>query len=232
VPRAIVFDGDDTLWETEPLYDDARRMAREIVQESGLDGARWEELERHMDVDNVKRYGLDTSRFPRSCVEAYDSLCSTVGHEVDPAVRARIESAARTVFDRPAPLVTHARETLIALRARGFRLALLTKGDPILQRRRVEQSGLAHLFDVIEIVDAKTPESIRAVLRRIGAPPSSALSVGNSVRSDVLPSLAAGVRPIWVDAHVWEYERDHDALPAEGVIEIDDLSGLLDVAVA
>jgi putative hydrolase of the HAD superfamily len=232
VSRAIVFDGDDTLWATEPLYDDARRLAREIVEESGLDGAQWERLERQIDVDNVEHFGHDTSRFPRSCVQAYDSLCSATGQDVHPVVRARIENAARTVFDRPAPLMAHARSTLIALRARGFRLALLTKGDPTLQRRRVEQSGLAHLFDVIEIVEAKTPESIRAVLRRIGAPPSSALSVGNSVRSDVLPSLAAGVRPIWIDAHVWEYERDHDALPAEGVIEIDNLIGVLDVAVA
>jgi FMN phosphatase YigB (HAD superfamily) len=35
--------------------------------------------------------------------------------------------------------------------------ALVTKGDRELQRRRVEQRGLATSFDVIEIVDAKTP---------------------------------------------------------------------------
>ena len=38
--QAIVFDGDDTLWETEALYDDARRRAREIVAATGLDGER------------------------------------------------------------------------------------------------------------------------------------------------------------------------------------------------
>lgn len=230
MPRAIVFDGDDTLWETEALYDDARQQAREIVEASGLDGARWEELERRMDVENVDRFGHSVSRFPTSCVEAYESLCSASGRDSDPAVRADIERAARTVFDRPAPLVPRARETLTALRARGFRLALLTKGDRELQRRRVEDSGLGPLFDIVEIVDVKTPETISSVLARLGVPASSALSVGNSVRSDVLPSLEAGVQPVWVDARVWEYERTHDPLPDHGIIEIENLDGLLEVA--
>jgi putative hydrolase of the HAD superfamily len=52
--RAIVFDGDDTLWHTEWLYDDARQQAREVVEAAGLDGARWEELERRTDVKNVE----------------------------------------------------------------------------------------------------------------------------------------------------------------------------------
>src|SRR5207253_2745254 len=102
----------------------------------------------------------------------------------------------------------------------GFRLALLTKGDPRLQRRRLDQSGLARLFDVVEIVDQKTPESIAAILDRLEVEPDHAVSVGNSVRSDVLPSLAAGVRPVWIDAHVWEYERADEGPTDERVVQM------------
>jgi putative hydrolase of the HAD superfamily len=227
--RAIVFDGDDTLWHTEWLYDDARRRARELVEAAGLDGESWEARERLIDVGNVGRLGHGADRFPTSCVEAYDEACDTAGRLPDADVRAAIDTVARSVFSGHAPLVDSAEETLAALRARGVLLALLTKGDPAVQRLRIEQSGLGPMFDLVEIVDEKTPESIVDVLRRLGVPPSAGLTVGNSVRSDVLPSIAAGVTPVWVDAHVWEYERDHEPVRSESVIRKEDLSDVLEL---
>lgn len=227
--RGIVFDGDDTLWETEWLYDDARQRARAVVEAAGLDGTRWEVLERAIDITNVARFGYDPERFPTSCAEAYEQVCAEEDRIVNPAELEAVVGAARTVFERKAPLVERAKETLEDLASRGVRMALLTKGDRDVQLRRVEQSGLASLFDLIEIVDEKTPETISTVVARLGVSTSDAAFVGNSVRSDILPSLAAGVQPIWVDAHVWEYEQNHDELPAEGIIEIDRLSSLLDV---
>lgn len=144
-------------------------------------------------------------------------------------MRERIGAAARSAFTSRPRLVPNAREVLSDLRARGYRLVLLTKGDTDLQRTRVEQSGLAQLFDEVMIVEQKTPEVITSILERLGVQTGAALSVGNSVRSDILPSLAAGVQPIWVDAHVWEYERDHEELPEGVVLEADDLKRVLDL---
>jgi putative hydrolase of the HAD superfamily len=229
VQRGVVFDGDDTLWDTEWLYDDARRRARDVVEAAGLDGPAWEEIERRIDVENVERHGHGVLRFPTSCAEAYEAVGAVAGQQVEPAIRQRIFDVASSVFERQAPLVPHARETLTELASRGIRLALLTKGDPEIQRRRIEQSGLASFFDLVEIVEQKTPEVIRDLIARLGVSADDALMVGNSVRSDVLPSLLAGVKPIWIDAHVWEYERQHEALPDEGVIELHDLTELLDL---
>jgi putative hydrolase of the HAD superfamily len=226
--RAIVFDGDDTLWLTEPLYDAARQRARSVVEAAGLDGGRWEELERRRDVENVSRFGHTLERFPTSCVEAYIYLCAEIGQEVDAVLVETVGAAARTVFEQAAPLMPHARETLSALRERGLKLALLTKGDRAVQRRRIDQSGLAPLFDVIKIVDEKTPDTITGVLAELQVAPNAALSVGNSLRSDVVPSLAAGVQPIWIDAHVWEYEREAGKVQGR-VIELEDLHELLKV---
>ena len=229
--RAIVFDGDDTLWETERLYDDARDRARRIVESTGLNGSSWEELEREIDVTNVELLGHSAARFPASCMEAYDVLSGRAGRDADPQVRTAVYAAAKTAFQYPARLVPHAWETLRTLAGRGIRLALLTKGDLAVQRRRIEESGLASLFDVIEIVEQKTPETITALLATLQTPAASALTVGNSVRSDVLPSLAAGVQPVWIDAHVWEYERQHEPLQDPRVIRMERLVELLEVAV-
>jgi len=208
----VVFDGDDTLWSTERLYDDARSEARQVVADSGVDGALWEECERRIDVENVVKLGYSTERFPTSCVEAYEELCREAACAADASTVDRIRKAARSVFYRDPPLVPGVRETLGFLRSRGARLALLTKGDRELQMRRMEHSGLLDFFDVVQIVPEKSPAVIRGIVAALGVDIGSAWMVGNSVRSDVLPAIDAGLRTVWVKAHVWEYESAFDEL--------------------
>ena len=158
----VVFDGDDTLWSTELLYDEARAEARQIVKASGLDGARWEALERQIDVENVAVFGHSAERFPQSCRQAYDALRVALGMDLDEATANTIEQAARKVFDRPAQLTPGASDTLRTLKEHGARLGLLTKGDPVVQRKRISDSTLAPYFDAISIVPTKSPEIGRA----------------------------------------------------------------------
>lgn len=214
----IIFDGDDTLWSSEQLYDDARSRVRALVSESGLDGARWEERERVVDVENVAKFRYSVQRFPNSCVQAYEELCPGNGRPFDQSIAEKILKTAQSVFESDPPLVPGARETLALLRSRGARLALLTKGDHDLQWRRVERSGLREFFHVIRIVPEKTPEIIREVVAALGVGTGSAWMVGNSMRSDVVPAMSAGLRAVRIPAHVWEHERTHDHLAPDGVI--------------
>ena len=214
----VIFDGDDTLWRSEQLYDDARSQARFIVSKSGLDGAQWEERERVIDVQNVSKFRYSMQRFPSSCVQAYEELCLRKGRPVDRPIAEQILRTAQSVFERDPPLVAGARETLTLLRSRGARLALLTKGDHKLQLRRVERSGLREFFHVIRIVPEKSPEIIREVVAALGVDAGSAWMVGNSMRSDVVPAMNAGLRAVRIPAHVWEHERTHDHITLDGVI--------------
>ena len=221
---AVVFDGDDTLWSTEPLYDDARARAREVVAESGRCGADWEALERRIDLENVAILGYAAERFPTSCVQAYEQLVRSQGLTPDREVAERVRRAACSVFERDPLLLPEVESTLAALRSRGIRLALLTKGDPAVQSRRVERSGLRGYFDLVSIVSEKSPLNIRNVVESLGTNVESTWMVGNSVRSDVLPALSAGLRAIWIDAHVWEHERAHDQFVDDRVISASRIS--------
>jgi putative hydrolase of the HAD superfamily len=87
-----------------------------------------------------------------------------------------------------------------------------------LQSRRIEQSGLREFFHVIRIVPEKSPGIIREVVAALGVDAASAWMVGNSMRSDVVPAVDAGLRAVRIPAHVWEHERTHDHLTHEGVI--------------
>jgi putative hydrolase of the HAD superfamily len=205
--RGVVFDGDDTLWSTERLYDAARSQARRVVEGAGLDGEKWEILERRIDVNNVSKMGFTRERFPTSCVQAYEQLSLEAHQPTVPGVVERIRSAAQAVFRRRPRLSTRARKTLERLRDSGHKLALLTKGDAVVQRKRIETSGLRDLFDVIRIVPEKNPDVILDVVARLGLDATATCMVGNSIRSDILPAVEAGLLAIWINAHVWEYER-------------------------
>lgn len=218
--EAVIFDGDDTLWSTEQLYDDARSNARALVAARGLDGAEWEELERRIDVSNVAVFGYSPVRFPTSCRQAYEEACRRYGRAAEDVVALQIESAARAVFERTPPVVPCAVNVLSELRRRGVRLALLTKGDRFVQERRIERSGLRGLFDVIRIVTEKSPSVFGEVVESLGAQVGNTWMVGNSIRSDVLPALEAGLRAAWIKAHVWEHERSHDHLADQRMVSL------------
>lgn len=221
----VILDADDTLWYVEPLYDDARAQARRIVESACLDGAEWERLERKLDVMNVTRFGLSPKRFPTSCVQAYRLIAPAP----DPLVEARIRSAASAVFAQSAPLVPDARPAVELLRSVA-RVALLTKGDETVQRKRLAQSGLATCFDAVRIVEEKDENAFQAVLAHFSCRPDRAWSVGNSLKSDIRPALALGMKAIWIDAHVWEYERSsRDVHPSLENLRAD---GLLAAATA
>jgi len=216
----VVFDGDDTLWSTEPLYDEARDACRSIVAAQGLDGAAWEAAERAIDVRNVAAMGLRPSRFPASCVQAYLAV-GGASRTVEEAIR----RTASQVFDRKAAVLPGVPAVLVHLK-HTHRLVLLSKGDPEVQAKRLADSELAEVFSQVFVVDHKDERSFSAVLAADGRPASRSWSVGNSLPSDINPALKLGMRAVWIDTHVWDHER-RETEPLPGVLHR--VSSLLEV---
>lgn len=207
-------DGDDTLWFVEPLYDAARNAVAALVAAAGLDAAHWEQHERAIDVANVAVYGVNPERFPTSCVQAYEALASETHASTDDAVAREVWTVASTVFETVAPVHPSASRVISTLRARGP-VVLLTKGDQVVQSQRISDAALADAFDDVRIVADKNEDTFRTVLADHGYAPELSWSIGNSLRSDINPALRIGMHAVWVDAHVWEYERG-EIEPADG----------------
>ena len=199
----VVFDADDTLWFTEPLYDTARDACRSIVEANGFDGEAWENWERQIDVANVARFGLSKERFPTSCVEAYFEIA---GKRARSDVAAAVAVTAKRVFAEPAPLAVGVPDVLQEL-GNDFRLVLLTQGDAEVQERRIHDARLQSIFSQVRIIERKTIETFRQLLAEDGRPAGSTWSVGNSLASDINPALRLGMNAIWIPARVWEYEN-------------------------
>ena len=206
----VIFDADDTLWFTEPLYDDARAECRQIVESVGFDGAAWEAAQRVIDVANVATFGLSIDRFPTSCVQAYLQLA---GETSSPEIKTNLYSTAQHVFDRFAPVADGVPEILEEL-CHVVRLVLLTKGVTWVQERRLKDARLEAVFSRVYIVEEKTSDAFATVLTEDGRDSSFAWSIGNSLASDINPALQLGLNGIWIPAYVWEHEmRETTPLP-------------------
>jgi putative hydrolase of the HAD superfamily len=226
--RTIVFDGDDTLWFTEPLYDEARTTAREIVEQAGLDGAAWEQLQRKLDLANVEILGLAPTRFPTSCQQACEQVSIGAGRDVDLSLTLLVYHAAERVFEQPAPVQNAARQVLESLRD-SWKTVLFTKGDATVQERRVRESGLGPLFTEIRVVDQKSSIQWFQLIEDLSVNVERSWSVGNSIPSDIVPAIENGMSAAWIPAHVWEHEAQGERPVSPRFVELKALEELPDL---
>jgi len=183
----IGFDADDTLWHNERLFrlTEARFAALLADHAEARDlGHRLLAAERR----NLGQYGFGVKGFVLSMIE---TAIEVTDGRVPAAVIAELLAAGREMLAHPTELLPHALATVEALAGR-YRLVLVTKGDLLDQERKLAQSGLGDLFDAVEIVSDKTPATYATVFARHGEGAERAAMVGNSLKSDVIPAIAAG----------------------------------------
>ena len=226
--RAIVFDADDTLWSTEWLYDQALEECQKLVESTGLNGRAWKKRYLEHDKRNVATFGFRKERFATSVVSSYVEMAEESGQGIDPSLLSSLQRSASMVFKRKAPLLPGVMEVLTALRS-DYQLVLMTKGDPSVQMKRIQDAGFLKAFDAIVIVDEKDTATYRRMCRTLGIRAKESWCVGNNVASDIAPALPLGMHGVWIDAHVWEYERTRQHSIPEPITRLRSLRQLLPV---
>ncbi len=199
---AIGLDADDTLWDNERLYIEAKENFLALLSECSNAETCLQRLE-EIEAQNVRYYGYGIKSFILSMIEA--ALQLTEKRLAADKVAA-ILGFARQMLAAEVRLMDGVGETLAALHSR-FPLMLITKGDPAEQQRKIDDSGLAGFFRWVEIVPDKTPAVYRAILERYQIRPERFLMVGNSLRSDILPVLQIGGKAVLIPyANTWAHE--------------------------
>lgn len=217
----IGFDADDTLWHNETFFRLTQQRFAELLSDSDPDhlSERLEAAERR----NLGHYGFGVKGFMLSMIET--AIEVTQGRVAAPVI-AEILAAGREMLRHPVELLPHARDAVTALAA-DHRVVLITKGDLLDQERKLAQSGLGDLFHGVEIVSDKTAAIYHMAFARHGAGPAQAAMVGNSLKSDVLPALAAGAWGIHVPHDLtWSFERAEPPVEAPRFRMISDLGAL------
>ncbi len=219
---AIGFDADDTLWQNEAYFRLTQDRFADLLRDHAEPGRLHERLlaaERR----NIGAYGFGVKGFTLSMIET--AIEVTEGRVPAPVI-AEILGAGRAMLDHPVEILPHAREAVAAL-ARDYRLILITKGDLLHQERKLAQSGLGEFFAAVEIVSDKTAATYESVFARHGTGAAEALMAGNSLKSDVLPALAAGAFGVYVPHGLtWELEAAEEPADAPRYSRLPDLGGL------
>ena len=199
----VALDGDDTLWHSENQFVMTQDRFKELLAgraDPDLLDARLMAHER----ENLQVFGYGVKGFTLSMIETALTLTQ---HRIDGTRIGDILAMGKELLAHPVELLDGVAETLDELGGR-HRLVLITKGDLFHQESKVAASGVAELFENVEIVAEKDPATYARVITRMGGEPTAFCMVGNSVRSDIAPVLELGGAGVHVPYHVtWALEH-------------------------
>ena len=224
LPRAILFDLDDTILAAGRRLEILQHIAREFAPElrpfppdevaERLDAALaafWADPERH----KIARFGIPQAR-RQVIAEAFAAM----GREsMSPALAERFAARFTAARDQLTAFFPGARETLETLKARGVLLALVTNGGSATQRAKIERFALAPLFDHIQIEgehDFGKPDerAYRHAMSVLGVVAHETWMVGDHLEWEVAAPQRLGIFAIWHDGF-------GQGLPEDGVVRPD-----------
>ena len=195
-------DADDTLWENEAwFYKIQDRFFEMMSSWSDTQDTNAALLENER--ASIPQYGYGVTTFVRSMILTAIQISN---NEIETKQISQIVSWGDELIEAPVDLLPGVEETLSEL-SNNHHLLLITKGDVLHQRAKVENSGLSDFFWNIEVVGEKDSAVYEMLLNRYGISPEMFVMIGNSVSSDILPVLNIGAKAIHVPHHTtWELE--------------------------
>jgi len=209
----IGFDADDTLWHHEKYFVATKDRFAELLAPYAPPAETGQKLH-DVEIANVRHYGFGVKSFTLSMIETTIAVVPT---EVPAPLIAEIVELGRAMLTHAVDPFPGVRDTLAALKP-NYKLLVITRGDLFDQERKLAASGLLPFFDEIEIVSDKTRPVYERIFNRHGDGPARSMMIGNSMRADVVPALAAGAWGIHVPSeHVWSLdlaEEPQDNPPA------------------
>jgi putative hydrolase of the HAD superfamily len=206
----VLVDFDDTLVDTGPRFQNARRALLLLMQEAGFtEDIAYDVLYNRVDPGMRAKYGLGPKRMEPAFVATYERLCEIHGVAVDADIVRRSAELGRGVYGPP-PAFEGALDALRRLSLHLPTIVYTQSGDAQYQLECVRGAGIIDIVaeDRVRVCDRKDAEMFVQTLASYGVKdPARAWMVGNSIRSDINPALEAGANAILVEtSDPWEYD--------------------------
>jgi len=193
----LAFDADDTLWHTESHFQEVQAELSAILEKY----ASHDEVQAHLheiEVRNIKIFGYGVKGFTLSMVEAAIEISNS---RITAADIHRIVMMGKAILEAPMVLMDGIVAVLDDLRG-DHRLVMVTKGDVMDQRNKIEQSGLEPLFESTHVVQEKDQATYARVFADLGVAAADVVMIGNSLKSECLPVLELGGTAVHIPYHV------------------------------
>jgi putative hydrolase of the HAD superfamily len=223
----LVFDADDTLWDSNIHFLEAFDDFAAAFGDAGLELGR-EQIKhavREAELELIQTLGYGRRPYVMALHRAADALPlnGSSGY-----IHGEIERIGSRLIERHCELLPDVEPTLQELSQR-HTLLLFTKGQRHEQLHKLERSGLDILFSRVETPREKDVAAYRRLVRDAKLHPERTWMIGNSPRSDINPAVRAGLRAVYIPhPHTWELEHE-DVDDDDRIVELTAFRALLEI---
>lgn len=215
--KAVIFDFDDTLQDrTAAFLAVARQMLSRHMR--AADAEQLEHYARQLCVENRGGY-VDYSTFFHEFIKRWPFDEGVTGEQ--------LLWEYHRLFPLHSALYPETPAVLRDLRRRGYQIGIITNGNPLLQNRKLDVTGLRLCTDLSMIsgdegIHKPHPELFRRAAARLGVAPENCVYVGDHPINDIQGAISAGMQAIYLNT------RGLDEHP-DGVPEVHRLAEILTI---
>ncbi|NHJ39458.1 MAG: TIGR02253 family HAD-type hydrolase [Asgard group archaeon] len=193
---AVLFDLDDTLFNSTLMSQTARRNAIRAIREAGVELDEDEAFDKLMQI--VEEYGSNYG-------EHFNRLIEELGYEIHPKLIAAAIVAyhsSKYALLRPFPDVIL---TLLTLMKADIKIGIISDGIKVKQWEKLMYLGIQHFFDVVIINDLPSQwkpanYSFDLVMQKLNfRKPEKLIYIGNKIDTDIIGANRAGFVSVLFD---------------------------------
>jgi len=199
----IIFDMDNTLIDTEPLYNQAAKRFGLLMHSLGFDSEEVLSRQDAIDAGLFEEYGYSTDRYAESFERtAREFMVDKPPHVVDTVV-SDARSFAMDIFDQKAKEYDYAQRIVRTFLHAGYKIAVITAGERWVQVKRFDDLTMRNLFHDCWVVLKKTADVFEDFCVKHDVDRANSWMIGDSIRSDILSSTAAGLNAVHLNTSHW-----------------------------
>jgi putative hydrolase of the HAD superfamily len=220
--KAILFDLDNTLYDTKTLAQNARLNAVKAMVEAGLTCSVDEGFTKIAEI--VAQYGSNYDNH-------FDRLLEEYGQDANPHIIAagvvayhETKKAYLVPFQDTIP-------TLLELRQRGMKIGVVSNGIPVKQWEKLIRLGVQHFFEAVVICekDGKpSPTPLLTACENLEVDKAECLMVGDSIEKDVAAAKAAKIKSIQLISKNEDLEEEVEVEPDFLISKISEILPIID----
>ena len=208
--KLLIFDADDTLWESALYFRRAEEDFVSLMQSLGFDPG---ELRKEIHKKDIERLSI-TGYGARPYIDTLRTLLNEKVKHITPYMTDSLDYISKCLLHHPLVLLPGVIDSLQKLYEFQKRMVVYTMGEEDHQRDKFSRSGISSFFEHCTVVPIKNEDTMKELLASSDVKPFEACMIGNSPRSDINPAIGCGVNALYFKRVItWQAEQIEFAEP-------------------